>query len=783
MPVNKTMSGASATINPSMNLMRRSHSKNALFNEGVIEVNILKSPARKTCVRAPSEMGVQGGVSDEVKAILLAQQTREVTIYDALLKKTLGPFNINQSHTIEYLKTRIQSRQGQERLRIIPAHIQLLSFKGTECNDLDKVWTVMGQGWYIGEAVLVLEPRVNELVSFFLASVSNLVGPEPSPKADRQQLQLSPTTSCADASFAQPVSHMLLEEDNEQDNEQDNEEDMLFPMDVEHEAITRTPSTPSSPRSVSSPGAPHSPVVCMIASYGSGTKKQRTNVLRVDVAGSPDTTSAMPTPVSDNSFDNSEALPGTAGAAACSFDGMSYIGQMMQLHSPMPACDPCVPSAYAAMPRTLNANLLRKLDKGNYSSQSHIIFRDGGSCLLQEQLTSDKLKEMELLVLEVQSGLRHGHVPEELSTSGRDSTASHQSLVDSGADWELERASWWQQHLMTQQAKADGQIVTDFDYGELVQNCCGGTYMMRNSHAAHSAVFKPIDEEPFAPSNPKGYVGLMDVESEMKAGVVVGGGAARECAAFLLDHQGLGAVPCTAMLRIVHTTLLAGNEAEVQIKVGSLQRFEKHDCTAEDVGTARFNLTQAHAIGVLDVRTFNMDRNSDNVLVKMASTSSSSVQLVPIDHGYILPSYKHLEEVHVCWLYWPQSKEAYSEDMLAYIAELDAECDMQLLRSTLALPEESLLTLFIGTTLIKAGALHGLTLHETGMLMVRERSDHPSAIEQVVAEASFLAETQGSFLAETQGYAADVMCQDFYDVVKMHLQELIGQLVLAHQMD
>jgi hypothetical protein len=49
-----------------------------------------------------------------------------------------------------------------------------------------------------------------------------------------------------------------------------------------------------------------------------------------------------------------------------------------------------------------------------------------------------------------------------------------------------------------------------------------------------------------------------------------------------------------------------------------------------------------YATGVLDVRTFNMDRNSDNILVKMPS-SSSTVQLVPIDHGYILPSYKHLE--------------------------------------------------------------------------------------------------------------------------------------------
>ena len=58
------------------------------------------------------------------------------------------------------------------------------------------------------------------------------------------------------------------------------------------------------------------------------------------------------------------------------------------------------------------------------------------------------------------------------------------------------------------------------------------------------------------------------------------------------------------------------------------------------------------------------------------------------------------------------------------IQKLDAEADMKLLRSTLALPEDSLLTLFIGTTLIKAAAANGLTLHETGMLMVREASGH-----------------------------------------------------------
>jgi hypothetical protein len=40
---------------------------------------------------------------------------------------------------------------------------------------------------------------------------------------------------------------------------------------------------------------------------------------------------------------------------------------------------------------------------------------------------------------------------------------------------------------------------------------------------------------------------------------------------------------------------------QVQIKVGSLQRFQQHDCTAEDVGTSAFDVTQLHAIGALDV--------------------------------------------------------------------------------------------------------------------------------------------------------------------------------------
>jgi hypothetical protein len=108
---------------------------------------------------------------------------------------------------------------------------------------------------------------------------------------------------------------------------------------------------------------------------------------------------------------------------------------------------------------------------------------------------------------------------------------------------------------------------------------------------------------------------------------------------------------------------------------------------------------------------------------------------VPIDHGYILPSCRHLEEVNVCWLYWPQARRAYDEWTLRYIEGLDAEADVSLLRTTLGLPEDCLVTLFMGTTLVQRAAKAGLTLHATGLLMVREDESTPSEMEEALSLA------------------------------------------------
>jgi len=376
----------------------------------------------------------------------------------------------------------------------------------------------------------------------------------------------------------------------------------------------------------------------------------------------------------------------------------------------------------------LDARMLRAVGEAGtaYSSHTHLILRGARTHSKQHRQSlallearRGEVRALEQLVLEVQSGLRHGHTPEEMM-------------------------------------------------GELVGGCCGGTYVMRNNAGQKAAVFKPMDEEPYAPHNPKGFSsGSMDGASAMRAGIPVGGGAFRECAAFLLDRGGFAQVPSTTMLRITHSSILATLEAEVQIKAGSLQRFCEHECTVEDVGTASFPPEQVHAIGVFDVRTFNMDRNSDNILFSARggggggggagareddddddeeaaanacrgvtrAAAKASARLVPIDHGYILPSLLHLEEVVACWLHWPQAKLPFSPSTLEYIDALDADADVEMLRSALGLSEESLMTLFLGTSLIKLAAAAGLTLHQIGKLMLRSTPEAPSAVEEVVTGA------------------------------------------------
>lgn len=347
---------------------------------------------------------------------------------------------------------------------------------------------------------------------------------------------------------------------------------------------------------------------------------------------------------------------------------------------------------------------------------------------------------------------------------------------------------------------------------QVVSDGLGGCYVFRDARGRSVAIVKPTDEEPLAPNNPKGFVGRSMGDPGLKPSVRVGEGALRETAAFLLDHHGFARVPCTSLAKVTHPCFhkaessaskppspfsfspippfeadqasdlrdgregREGREGErgkergrerAHTKLVSIQEYVEHEDDASDVGTGAFTVDAVHRIGILDIRLFNTDRHSGNILVcrepptkqkRAPSTPPSqasqgggyggggggegsssrdpreSVKLIPIDHGFCLP--ETLETAYFEWLHWPQASRPFSEESLAYIRRLDVAKDVALLQRELPmLRRQCLRTLEVSTTLLKACALDGgLTLAEIGQIMSRplsEMEDVPSELERL----------------------------------------------------
>lgn len=299
----------------------------------------------------------------------------------------------------------------------------------------------------------------------------------------------------------------------------------------------------------------------------------------------------------------------------------------------------------------------------------------------------------------------------------------------------------------------------------------GGCYVFKNESGRKIAVVKPTDEEPLAPNNPKGFVGRALGEPGLKPTVRVGEAGLREAAAYLLDHGHFAKVPCTSLARMTHNAFninastnlssdLLQNSKQAKhsahTKLVSIQEFVEHQFDASDVGTAMFPVEAVHRIGILDIRLFNTDRHSGNILVCQKKEGSSAsamvaggcgghgasppsvftrptVDLVPIDHGFCLP--ETLETVYFEWLHWPQASMPFSEEELAYIDKLDFRSDLAMLNRELPmLRVQSLRLLEVSTRLLKTCAAAGLNLAEIGSVMSKPLAgfdDEPSELERL----------------------------------------------------
>ncbi|XP_009609153.1 phosphatidylinositol 4-kinase gamma 7-like [Nicotiana tomentosiformis] len=281
-----------------------------------------------------------------------------------------------------------------------------------------------------------------------------------------------------------------------------------------------------------------------------------------------------------------------------------------------------------------------------------------------------------------------------------------------------------------------------------VHSGLGGGYFFRNSRGESVAIVKPTDEEPFAPNNPKGFVGKALGQPGLKRSVRVGETGFREVAAYLLDYDHFANVPATALVKITHSIFNVNDgvngdkphsKKKLVSKIASFQQFIPHDFDASDHGTSSFPVAAVHRIGILDIRIFNTDRHAGNLLVRKLDGVGrfGQVELIPIDHGLCLP--ETLEDPYFEWIHWPQASIPFSEDELEYIEKLDPVRESEMLRSELPMIREACLrVLVLSTIFLKEAAAYGLCLAEIGEMMSREfrrGEEEPSELEVVCLEA------------------------------------------------
>ncbi|XWS65275.1 hypothetical protein CRYUN_Cryun05aG0079500 [Craigia yunnanensis] len=277
-----------------------------------------------------------------------------------------------------------------------------------------------------------------------------------------------------------------------------------------------------------------------------------------------------------------------------------------------------------------------------------------------------------------------------------------------------------------------------------VSNGLGGAYFLHNRSGEIIAVAKPIDEEPLAIKNPKGFRGFKLGQPGIKRSIRVGETGIRELAAYLLDHGGFAGVPATALVKISHVAFHVNEATAISAtpdKIASLQNFVSHDFDAGELGPSGFSVASVHRIGIFDLRILNLDRHAGNILVKKNDQHENyavgATELVPIDHGLCLP--ECLDDPYFEWLHWPQASVPFSELEIEYISNLDSNKDAELLRTELpSLRESSIRVLILCTIFLKQAASFGLCLADIGAMMTREfRSDeeNSSILETLCAKA------------------------------------------------
>eukprot|EP00605_Chrysophyceae_sp_TOSAG23-4_P002741 GSChrysophyteH1.ASY1.ANO1.3020.1 assembled CDS len=328
--------------------------------------------------------------------------------------------------------------------------------------------------------------------------------------------------------------------------------------------------------------------------------------------------------------------------------------------------------------------------------------------------------------------------------------------------------------------------------------CTGGVYFMRNTNGNKIAVFKPHDEEQGMPNNGKGYEGNGDVSlrPNFRPGQ---GCIREVAAYIMDVDDFTGVPPTTLVHcehnafiypneieygRNGNNIYRTGKTSTRPFpKLGSLQHFVNSDGTFEDVGSSVISDFEIQKIALFDMRLLNCDRNASNILVakklrvpktyyRSATTSrnnsdslhdehsdvtgrsaavpsqppTTSVRateeenkdrylLIPIDHGYSLPTKLDIKEWDWVWFNLPHVRRPVHPAIKEYILSLDFEDLISKLTSQVAIAEDSLFLLRLSHNLLVSGIKAGLTLHQIASLIARLDEQEPSPVERAILVA------------------------------------------------
>eukprot|EP00919_Chromeraceae_sp_WS-2016_P070910 GHVR01168056.1.p1 GENE.GHVR01168056.1~~GHVR01168056.1.p1 ORF type:complete len:574 (+),score=161.56 GHVR01168056.1:291-2012(+) len=305
----------------------------------------------------------------------------------------------------------------------------------------------------------------------------------------------------------------------------------------------------------------------------------------------------------------------------------------------------------------------------------------------------------------------------------------------------------------------------------------GGTYFIRDSSGERMCVFKPRDEEAFAPNNPKLFVGG-EGHRALRPWLSSGDGAARELAAYLLDQSWAfyAVVPLTTMVEAFHPAFHNPSTGIIW-KEGSLQKYVQALCTVEyfteQNAVRQFSPDDVHRIGCLDIRLCNVDRNEGNILVvhrdaplvrvspwlaekmrqrggeKRGERSPHETQykyrLIPIDHGLCLPEWPEVTDLDLVWYKWPQAKLPFSRESLKRVFQLDFEFDSARLKRKLQMSDPCLRTMKVCTLLLITGAKSHLNLFQIASIICRVDVELPSTLELLVRRSIAKAATSMTY--------------------------------------